>query len=77
VGFFPIIRGHVLIREAVNVERAKLHATLAQLRLEPVLRILADFSNHLAHLYVVLVLLFKCSPLGRVNMLYICGVKLS
>jgi hypothetical protein len=33
----------VLISEAVKVERAEIHATLAQLRLEPVLRILADF----------------------------------
>jgi hypothetical protein len=33
----------MLIREAVNVERADLHTTLVQLRLEPVLHILADF----------------------------------
>jgi hypothetical protein len=32
-----------LISEAVKMERAEIHATLAQLRLEPVLLILADF----------------------------------
>jgi hypothetical protein len=57
-------------------ERAEIHATLAQLRLEPVLRILADFSDRLAYLYVVFASLFKCCPLVCVNMQNICCVKL-
>jgi hypothetical protein len=80
VGFFSsIIRTHLLIREAVKEKRAKIHATFAQLRLEPVLRFLADFSNCLAHLYFVLVFLFNCSPLGSVNMLHmsmLCSTEL-
>jgi hypothetical protein len=74
--FFNNLRTRVDSR-ACERERAETHATLDQLSLEPVLRILADFSNHLAHFYVVFVMLFKCSPLGCVNMLYICCVKLS
>jgi hypothetical protein len=67
--FLKKIRGHVYTHEAVREKRAETHTTLAQLRLEPVLRILADFLNILAHLYVVFTLLFKCCPLGCVNVL--------
>jgi hypothetical protein len=68
VFFFNNLRTRVYSRGCER-ERAEIHATLAQLRLEWVLRILADFSNRLAHLYVIFALLFKCCPLECVNML--------